>query len=429
MPLPKVNRLREVDIHAISIVTKGANQKRICLYKSEEEQDDDFTLIAPEAKIAKMADWSAFYVVVAEPGWLEKSGMYGDQEALDVWESEEEIRKAAHRFMKNGGLINKMHEDMEPYGELVESAVALDDIHLVGETIKKGSWYIAVEPTEEGKRAVEAGEFTGVSIQGTGVRLNKVEEFTKPGIANVTPEDLKRLGPLLRYYAAKPKPFTACYRDQIKHGLTSDHAKRRCAVLKQLMGLRKVQIEKGVDGLGDAPWSEEVAKSLDAVGEVLGVSEDESSIFGSMEADEKKGLLRKIGEGLGFTLPEELEPVSDSAAATLETETTEEITKMDQEISDRFEALEKKVEDGKEPVEALVKSVDTLLERIEKSEEEKQEPEAPKLEDIQKKLDEAIDTIAKVATDVEALGEGAQTETEPEKVSKNQSDPLSGLLD
>lgn len=59
--------------------------------------------------------------------------------------------------------------------------------------------------------------------------------FTKPGTANVSPEDRRKLLPLLKYYRSKAHPFTACYRDQIKHGLTPDHAKRRCAVLKDLI--------------------------------------------------------------------------------------------------------------------------------------------------------------------------------------------------
>lgn len=61
------------------------------------------------------------------------------------------------------------------------------------------------------------------------------ERFTKPGTANVSASDKKKLSGLLKYYATKAHPFTACYRDQIKHGLSPDHAARRCAVLKDLI--------------------------------------------------------------------------------------------------------------------------------------------------------------------------------------------------
>jgi hypothetical protein len=61
------------------------------------------------------------------------------------------------------------------------------------------------------------------------------ERFTKPGTANVSARDKVKLLSLLKHYRAKPHPFTACYRDQIKHGLSPDHAARRCAVLKDVM--------------------------------------------------------------------------------------------------------------------------------------------------------------------------------------------------
>lgn len=61
------------------------------------------------------------------------------------------------------------------------------------------------------------------------------ERFTKPGTANVSPNDLKKLAPLLKHYRGKAKPFTACKIDQMKHGLSEGHANRRCAVIKDLI--------------------------------------------------------------------------------------------------------------------------------------------------------------------------------------------------
>ncbi len=61
------------------------------------------------------------------------------------------------------------------------------------------------------------------------------EQFTKPGTANVTPQDKVKLKGLLKHYAKQAHPFTACVRDQVKHGLSKDHANRRCAVLKDII--------------------------------------------------------------------------------------------------------------------------------------------------------------------------------------------------
>jgi hypothetical protein len=159
-----VNLIRDADIRAISIVDKGANRKRFFLTKSDGEQAEVLTDTRP---LLKSEDWSVAYCVVAEPGWHEGPGIGAEEpHTLDRWADEDEIRKAAHRFMRNGGLVNKLHESLEPYGQLVENAVALDDFTVNGETIAKGSWYIAIAPSDEGRQAIDKGEFTGISIEG-----------------------------------------------------------------------------------------------------------------------------------------------------------------------------------------------------------------------------------------------------------------------
>lgn len=164
-----VHELLNVDVEAISIVGKGAN-RQVFFLRKEHRDVGELLELTSRPELIKAADWSAVYCVVAEPGALEDAGMTGDQAIPDRWANEDEIRKAAHRFVKGGALVNKMHESLEPYGQLVESAVALGDFTVNGQTIRKGSWYVAIEPNEEGKRAIEDGTFTGISIQGSGVR-------------------------------------------------------------------------------------------------------------------------------------------------------------------------------------------------------------------------------------------------------------------
>lgn len=65
--------------------------------------------------------------------------------------------------------------------------------------------------------------------------IQEVETFSKPGTADVTAGDRKKLSGLLKHYAGMAHPFSACKRDQIKHGLSADHANRRCAVIKDLI--------------------------------------------------------------------------------------------------------------------------------------------------------------------------------------------------
>jgi hypothetical protein len=190
-----INLVSGADVTAISIVGKGANRKRFFLTKAD---GDAAQRLPGVERIVKADDWSAVYCVVAEPDWHESPGSAPgtDQAIEDRWASEDEIRKAAHRFMANGGLVTKMHESLEPFGQLVENAVALDDFTIDGEVIRKGSWYIAIEPTADGNAAIDNGEFTGVSIEGLATR-ELVEKHSFRSIDNTHPMEVQPMSPTL----------------------------------------------------------------------------------------------------------------------------------------------------------------------------------------------------------------------------------------
>ena len=162
------NALSDIDPVALSIVKRGANRKQFFLRKAAADETL-MELPAETHELIKGEGWSTVYCVVAEPGAFEDSGI-GGTDIPDQWADEDEIRKAAHRFAANGGLINKMHETLDPYGVMVENAVALSDFEVGEQVIKQGSWYIAIQPNEHGRDEIEKGNFTGVSIEGTGIR-------------------------------------------------------------------------------------------------------------------------------------------------------------------------------------------------------------------------------------------------------------------
>jgi uncharacterized coiled-coil protein SlyX len=166
-----VHLLSDVDVVAISLVDKGANKRKFYLRKKEEgwKTEEEFEIPGP-ARLVKTDDWSTVYCVVAEPGWRENPGVGASTDLEDEWASPDEIRKAAHKFMRNGALVNKMHETLDPYGSVVENFVAQSTFLVGEELVKEGAWLVGIEPTEEGKLAIEKGEFTGISIQGSGVR-------------------------------------------------------------------------------------------------------------------------------------------------------------------------------------------------------------------------------------------------------------------
>lgn len=91
-------------------------------------------------------------------------------------------------------------------------------------------------------------------------RVQEVETFSKPGTADVTAGDRAKLAGLLKHYRAQAKPFTACKRDQMKHGLSEDHANRRCAVIKDL-----IEGKTGWRGKAKEAAAEVIAEALDLI--------------------------------------------------------------------------------------------------------------------------------------------------------------------
>jgi hypothetical protein len=187
----KVHLLRDVQPTVLTLCKQGANRQRIFLMK--EQKDEGLMPLPGGGEVLLKAEgdsWSVMYCVVAEPGKLEDPGM-GDGAGSgveDLWKSEDEIRKAAHYFAKSERLVTGLHGTVEPYGTVVENAVALADFDVTGpdgqpHTIKKGSWYVAIEPSDEGREKIDAGEFTGLSLEGTGYRelveLEKSQEDEK----------------------------------------------------------------------------------------------------------------------------------------------------------------------------------------------------------------------------------------------------------
>lgn len=176
-----VTLLKDASIEAISLVDKGANGHSFFLFKrasnfvdpdghmhfehpaSEAVVKQSPFLVGGETDKNGKKNWKVAYSVVAVPGEVDIQ--------KDVWD-EEGIREAAHNFLrKNSAIINYMHRDLDKVGDLVESAIAPADFKVGDTVIKAGSWYIGVEPNENLRKQIEAGEITGVSVQGSSKRI------------------------------------------------------------------------------------------------------------------------------------------------------------------------------------------------------------------------------------------------------------------
>ena len=89
------------------------------------------------------------------------------------FESEDDIRKAAHTFMEHFTQLGKQHEEIVT-GKLkvLESYLAPADFDIGDEKVKKGTWLMAIRVNDDELwESVKKGSFTGFSIGGFGSRV------------------------------------------------------------------------------------------------------------------------------------------------------------------------------------------------------------------------------------------------------------------
>lgn len=469
-----VHLLSDVDVVAISLVDKGANRRKFYLRKQEQ---DEFDLPGP-ARIVKTDDWSTVYCVVAEPGWRENPGVGANTSLDDEWADGDEIRKAAHRFMKNGGLVNKMHETLDPYGQVVENFVSQSTFLVGEELVKEGAWVVGIDPTEEGKLAIEKGEFTGISIQGTGLRklIDKADapgnegpkakkcpkcggtvafdKTTCPNCGYKFPTAVAKVpgppgtdiarnqaaarGPLrnlIAFYMKKPHPFRACVRDNTKR-FGRERAERVCATLKDLgRGTTKWrQGNQGITKAEDIPGGmvDEWAVALDREGLteedidfiVSGLEKQEGTLT-PVEDRENTGWLHAIGTKLGIS-KEDVEKIVDDER---------EGTEVSEASSDeRLSKIEETVTKSSAQVEALAQRIADIADKLagKKQEEEDAAAKLPDSAEVYHRLDEVQKSIDEIHKDVDTLAKGTSSQRDGEQqqrsdVSKSDH-PLAGLL-
>ena len=375
-----IHLLSDVDLEAISIVGKGANRKQFFLRK--EAADEALIDLPGPERMVKAADWSAVYCVVAEPGWHEEAGVGADQSIEDRWASEDEIRKAAHRFMKSGALINRMHETLEPFGELVENAIALDDFTVDGEVIRKGSWYIAIEPTPEGKEAIEKGEFTGISIQGKAIRT-----LVEKGRPESSFDD-RSLGLVEKGFLRKLAEKAGISKEDLD-AIEAEELEKSSPTFAERMAQRDFEDElpQAFDVLRDAVWS--AFYPFDD-------EEREPKALISQSLDEFKAwALELLDRVPGADIAKQIEALGES---TENLPTVDPMSETD--LQSRLEAVEKRLDE--------IPTADAIAEAIAKKQEEADKvPTAEELGDAVEKLTGAVE---KVAADVKKLGEGGSTQ-------------------
>jgi hypothetical protein len=475
-----VNLLSDVDVVAISIVDKGANRKKFYLRKSQEvaiDHQDEFTLPSPHRLLKEDGEWSAVYCVVAEPGWRENPGQgAADARVDDEWASPDEIRRAAHKFMKNGALVNKMHETLEPYGQIVENFVAQTDFNVGMEVIKAGSWVVGIEPSEEGRAKIEAGEFTGISIQGSGLRklvekkdpgnrgdskkcpscngtvaqsrttcqncshsFSKVSSRVYPSLERAPgkkdnwveqtgglPDYIERIAKHLHYekgMTISRAIATAVSRSKVLCATSKDPAvkQKACKAVAEWEAKKaKAKVSKSPDNV------ETIEKMLEA-----GVLADQEGTLTSMQDPESQGWLRAIGKALGIT-KDDLEKCCEDGSCENCNHEKEKNVADTSATDEKLAKLEETVTKSSQQVESLANRIADIAQALasKKDEEKDEEKDVKKQqEDLSKQLDNVEESLGTIRDAVSKLAAGRSSqEVTHQQVTKNDGHPLSGVL-
>ncbi len=202
----KTRCISDAQIQFVSLVDKAANKKSFLIAKAE----DGKASFSAYGKIVK-TDTDSHYVtgIVYEPMTEDSQG--------DCM-TEDEIRKAAHWFAKNGDGIDIQHnfEKFEK-AEVVENWIAKADFEIGKEKIKKGTWLMTVEITDpEVWSAVEKGELTGFSMGGTGVYSENDVDLDSLGKSEGK-SLFKKLAKMFGFEVVEKGAFADKYAESKKH--------------------------------------------------------------------------------------------------------------------------------------------------------------------------------------------------------------------
>ena len=156
--IEKAIEIRNARIRFVSLVNKAANLQSFLVTKNK-DGEASFTTCGQIVK----ADADNHYVtgIVYEPMVKDSQGNFM---------TEDEIVKAARWYAKNGNMVDVQHS-FSPLSSasVVESWVAKADFSLGDKAVKKGTWLMTVEISDDKIwNRIEKGEITGFSMGGVG---------------------------------------------------------------------------------------------------------------------------------------------------------------------------------------------------------------------------------------------------------------------
>ena len=129
------------------------------IYNTDEEDFDDVAFEKSIPIFIAKADEHIVCGIVYEPDTVDAQG----DEA-----SEDEIRKAAYRFMEEAHEFKINHKGKAVDIKVLESYIAPQDLTIAKQKVKKGSWVLITHVVDDGIwKDIKDGKLTGYSMAGT----------------------------------------------------------------------------------------------------------------------------------------------------------------------------------------------------------------------------------------------------------------------
>jgi len=193
--MPKITKLKDIDISFVSFVKKGANRKKI-IWKSDTGDIEMTVAIAKTDNEKRLV-----YGVVYSPDEVDTQNEYT---------TAEEIEKAAHKFLQNlrQENIDVNHTFEKVNAIAVESYIAKKDESDIIPGATAGSWVIAIKVNDDQLwESVKKGEYEAFSMAGYAAKISKQadESFSYNIYANNIKEFLGKMKTTLKSILSETK--------------------------------------------------------------------------------------------------------------------------------------------------------------------------------------------------------------------------------
>ena len=390
--IKKACAISDAEISFVSLVNKAANKHRFIITKSENSKDDaEFTCYG---RIVKANTDTHFVTgIVYEPMAVDTDNNYM---------TEEEITKAAYLYVKNNGNVDLQHTFEKAEGaNMVESWITKSDCEIEGQPIKKGTWMMTVEITDNDVwDAVEKGDITGFSMGGKGKYSTIDEDIAKNANSDSTSKNslISKVANLFHSGNIRKGEVLEEYNRRIK----ADNFWTAFSVIQQILGKYSEYNGRFVFEDDEATIRRHLEEFSEIIIDIL-TQDDVKSVIESGNPTVKKSANKKEDEEM--TEKDVKAMINEAIANALKSNDS---TKKKESVKKADEITEADIK------EMVQKSIETALQGIKK--EAVDEKETTTVEDIQEMISKAVNEAMEPV--LKSVGIPTNLDNEGEEIKK-----------